>query len=193
MSRAFRASSARRGCLLAAAHAAVVLAIGALAPAAHGDMLAFVAPEVHALPGTTGSFDVLLVNKDTVAYDVSSYVFTLGVAPGSGVTFLDAQMNTSTPYIFSAPLTSFDALNAIPLSFDIPPGPATSFTASDSEGSIPELFAHLNPGDAVGLARVTFSVDPGAAPGTVVPLVFDITNTNASDSQNPPQLIPTQV
>jgi hypothetical protein len=104
---------------------------------------------------------------------VSSFSVELSVLAASGINFTGVNTNTlAAPYIFGT-------LQTPPFSFSA--FPTTDFTASDLDAT-PPGFRNLNPGDVVGLAHVSFSVNPATPLGpvivTIVPantLVADVT------------------
>ncbi len=156
------------------------VAVAFSASTARAGMLTFITEPVFASSGSSGSFDVVLTNLDSVSYNVASFAFYLSIDPASGVTFTNVDMNTTSTYIFPV---SFNTLNSLPLSFDIPPD-GTAFTASDSEGSIPQSFTLMNPGDSFGVAHVSYTVAANAPAGAAA-LAFDLSVSNVSDNSFP--------
>ena len=124
------------------------------------------APSLTVTPGSSGSFDLLLVNTNPTggdSYDLAGDQFVLTVSGPLGITFTDASIDTdpvAAPYIF---VTSGTTQGGGPLSLD--PFPNTSFTGLDTEFANPG-FRTLNPGDVFGLAHVSFSVSSSAPNGT---------------------------
>jgi hypothetical protein len=122
------------------------------------------APNVAALPGSSGSFDLLLVNTNPAggaSFDVAADSIQLFLAGPASVTFTDASINTIVPYIYVTSGTTVPGGG--PLSLDTFPN--TGFTASDAEFAAPG-FRTVNPGDTFGLAHVSFTVSPTAPLGT---------------------------
>ena len=122
---------------------------------AKAGLLTCVAPVVIAAPGATGSFDVLLVNNDSMSYNVAGDAFMLSLSPSTGVTFTDATTMTVTPYIYQASsdvvtwafrfTTRSPALRSPP-----PPTPSTCPTFIEKSipgerSAIPSPWASLSP------------------------------------------------
>jgi hypothetical protein len=117
------------------------------------------APNLAVAPGSSGSFDVLLIDTDpsgSPAYNVSGDSLELTLAGSAGVSFMDVTINTAAPYIYTVSATSLPGSD--PLNFGIS-FPSTSFTVSDSDGGSP-FFQTVNPGDTFGLATVSYTVSP---------------------------------
>jgi hypothetical protein len=142
------------------------------------------APDFTAAPGSSGSFMVKITDTDpsgSTPFIVAANSFELTLT-GSGVTFTDAVIPTTPPplYIYK---DSFDIDQGIPLwTAPTNPFPTTDFTATDSAnplGSFPHTT--LNPGDVYTLGLVSYSVSPGATPGSVVTIGFG-SGTSLSDN-----------
>jgi hypothetical protein len=128
-------------------------------------------------PGSSGSFDVLLVNTNPAggaSYDVAADSLGLSLVGPVSIMFTDVSISTSVPYIY---VTSGTTVGGGPLSLDTFPN--TQFTASDSEFAAPG-FRTVNPGDTFGLAHVSFSVSATTAGGTDA-IVLDSLATSLSD------------
>jgi hypothetical protein len=119
--------------------------------------LVFEAPNLTAAAGSSGSFDVLLVNTNPaggISYDIAADSFQLSLLGPVTITFTDVSINTITPYIY---VTSGTTEGGGPLSLDTFPN--AQFTASDSEFAAPG-FRTVNPGETFGLAYVSYAVSP---------------------------------
>jgi hypothetical protein len=141
------------------------------------------APIISAQPGTSGSFDVLLVNNGSTSYNVAgdSLGMVLSEPPGSLVQFTNATISTvSAAYIFTQ---SFDANFGLPLSTNSLPN--TLLMTSDTGDPVSGYagFTTVNPGDIFGLARVSYTISPGSVFGTSDLISFVLTNgaTSLSD------------
>jgi hypothetical protein len=134
------------------------------------------APDLTVTPGSSGSFDVLLVNTNATggaSYNVAADSLGLALTGPPGITFTDASINTVVTYIY---VTSGTTVGGGPFSFDTFPN--TMFTASDSEFASPG-FRTVNPGDTFGLAHVSFAVSAGFI-GTDT-IALDSSTTSLSD------------
>ena len=117
------------------------------------------APDLTVTPGSSGSFDVLLVNTNPTggdSYNIAADQFMLTVSGPLDIQFTSESINTvSAPYIFVQSAGSvFDQTSPY------------RFTAADTE------FASLgyravNPGDTYGLAQVSYTVSPTAGTGPI--------------------------
>lgn len=140
---------------------AAALLILHAAAAARAGLVIEVANNVTATPGSTGSFDVLLIDNDSSqgpTYHVAGDSFRLALTGIAGVQFTSATIATTTPYIYVTSGTTVAPPS--PLSFDTFPN--TSFTASDAEFASP-LYRAVGPGSTFGLAHVTYTVAAGAS------------------------------
>jgi hypothetical protein len=152
--------------------------LGAVAPCPAAGLV-IVAPNISALPGSSGSFDVLLVNTDpagTAGYDIAgdSLELLLSGSAGSSIQFTNATINTvAAPYIFTQ---SVDNNNGFPLFTNSLP--SSSLMTSDSGDPVNGYpgFTTVNPGDTFGLANVSYSVSAGATLGTSDAITFVLTN-----------------
>ncbi len=158
-----RATSRRRLVSVLGGIAMAIVISQACSRTAVAGLLTVVAPNVTATAGETASFDVLLVNNDSTSYNIAGDAFTLTLSPSTGVTFTDATTLTLTQYVYKA---SSDVDLGVPL-YDSLPG--TSFTAADTI-DLPYTSQKVDPGATFGLGRITFTVDPGVAAGTVFQL-----------------------
>jgi hypothetical protein len=136
------------------------------------------APNVTAGPGSTGSFDLLLVNTNPAggaSFNVAADSLELSLVGPLSVTFTDVSINTIVPYIY---VTSGTTQGGGPLSLDAFPN--AQFTASDAEFASPG-FRTINPGDIFGLGHVSFAVDPSTVNGTDTILISSGPATSLSD------------
>ncbi len=137
------------------------------------------APNVTAPAGSSGSFDLLLVNTNPAggaSYNVAADSFELSLLGPVAVTFTDVSINTIVPYIYVVSGTTVPG--GLPLSLDTFPN--TQFTASDAEFG-PLGFQTVNPGDTFGLAHVSFTVSPTATLGADTIAIASGTATSLSD------------
>ncbi len=137
------------------------------------------APNVTATAGSSGSFDVLLLNTNAAGGDsfhVAADSLGLSLSGPLNVTFTDVSISTIVaPYIY---VTSGTTQGGGPLSLDTFPN--TQFTASDSEFAAPG-FRTVNPGDTFGLVHVSFTVSPTTALGTDTIAIASGPTTSLSD------------
>ncbi len=137
------------------------------------------APSLLATPGSSSSFDLLLVNTNPAggaSYNVAADSFELSLLGPVAVTFTDVSINTIVPYIYVVSGTTVPG--GLPLSLDTFPN--TQFTASDAEFG-PLGFQTVNPGDTFGLAHVSFTVSPTATLGADTIAIASGTATSLSD------------
>jgi len=129
----------------------------------HAGGLVIQAPNLSVTPGSSGTFDVLLLNTNSSggdSFNVAGDTIQLSLTGPLDVAFTDVTIGTTAaPYIY---MTS--GTGGGPLSFDIPPN-NTQFLASDSEFAKPG-FRTFNPGDMFGLLHVSYSVGASTPPGT---------------------------
>ncbi len=153
------------GFRLALAAALVLAAALGLEVPCRAAGLVIEAPYVTAPVGSSGSFDLLLVNTNPAggaSYNVAADSFELSLSGPVAVTFTDVSINTIVaPYIYVVSGTTVPG--GLPLSLDTFPN--TQFTASDAEFGLLG-FRTVNPGDTFGLAHVSFTVSPTNAVGT---------------------------
>jgi len=136
------------------------------------------APSLSATPGSSSSFDLLLVNTNPAggaSYNVAADSFELSLSGPVGVTFTGVSINTIVPYIYVMSGTTVPGGGS--LSFDTFPN--SQFTASDSEFAATG-FRTVGPGDTFGLAHVSFTVSPTAALGDTIAIASG-TATSLSD------------
>jgi hypothetical protein len=136
------------------------------------------APNITATAGSTGSFDLLLVNTNPSgggSFDVAADSLQLSLTGPLTVTFTDVSINTIVPYIY---VTSGTTQGGGPLSLDTFPN--TQFTASDSEFAAPG-FRTINPGDVFGLGHVSFAVDSSTPNGVDSIVISSGAATSLSD------------
>ena len=149
--------------VIAVALAAIV---GGAVPCSAGGLV-IEAPNLTATPGSSGSFDLLLVNTNPTggtSYDVSSDQFVLSVSGPLGITFTGVSIATdpvAAPYIFVSSGTTQPG--GPPLSTDTFPN--TTFTGADAEFASP-YYRTVNPGQTFGLAHVSYAVSSSTPKGT---------------------------
>jgi hypothetical protein len=136
----------------------IVLAMS-LGPAAscRAAGLVIEAPNLTVAPGSSGSFDVLLVNTNAAggtSFGVSLDSLELALSGSAGVAFTNVTINTIVPYIYPISATTLPGSN--PLNFGIS-FPNTGFTVADSDGGSP-FFQTVSPGGGFGLANVSYTV-----------------------------------
>jgi hypothetical protein len=138
------------------------------------------APNLIVAAGSSGSFDVLLVNTNPAggaSFDVAADSLGLALVGPLSVTFTEVSINTvAAPYIFVTSGTTVPG--GLPLSLDTFPN--TQFTASDSEFAAPG-FRTVKPGDTFGLAHVSFAVSPTSPIGTEDTIALTSPATALSD------------
>jgi hypothetical protein len=124
---------------------AILLTLGATRAEAS---LIFLAPTIDALPGTTGTFDILLENTGPSSVAVGGFSFGISTTNPS-ILFTDATINTvSAPYIFGT-----DSLFGPDIAL---PPPGTSLTANDNPASVGSY--DVAAGATVGLGNVSYSI-----------------------------------
>jgi hypothetical protein len=117
------------------------------------------APNLTVALGSSGSFDMLLIDTDPIgspAYSVAGDSLELTLTGSAGIAFTNVTINTIVPYIYAVSATTLPGSD--PLNFGIT-FPNTSFSVSDSDGGSP-FFQTVNPGDKFGLANVSYTVSP---------------------------------
>jgi hypothetical protein len=147
--------------VIAVALAAIV---GGAVPCSAGGLV-IEAPSLMAKPGSSGSFDLLLMNTNLTggtSYDVSSDQFVLSLSGPLGITFTGVSIDTvAAPYIFVSSGTTQPG--GPPLSTDTFPN--TQFTGADTEFASP-YYRTVNPGQTFGLAHVSYAVSSTTPSGT---------------------------
>ena len=159
----------------------VVLAMS-LGPAVscRADGLVIEAPNLTVAPGSSGSFDVLLMNTNAAggaSYGVSIDSLDLALLGSAGVVFTDVTINTIVPYIYAVSATTLPGSD--PLDFGIT-FPNSGFTVSDSDGGSP-FFQTVNPGDTFGLANVSYKVSPAFSGTDTITIASLNVGTSLSD------------
>jgi hypothetical protein len=137
------------------------------------------------LPGSTGSFDILLMNTNSpggASFNVASDNLDISLVGGPGITITNASFSTSATYIFAQSIDKnfglpFATINAPPTSF-------TSNDAGDFAAGYPG-FQLVSPGQTYGLAHVTYALSSSVAPGTDWTISINGINvgTSLSDDQ----------
>jgi hypothetical protein len=170
------------GISLTAALAVVValaMSLGVASPC-RADGLVIQAPDLTVTRGSSGSFDVLLVNTNAgggASYGVSLDSLELALTGAAGVAFTDVTINTIVPYIYTVSATTLPGSD--PLDFGIA-FPNTGFTVADSDGGSP-FFQTVNPGDQFGLANVSYSVSPTFSGSDAITIASLNVGTSLSD------------
>jgi len=150
--------------VIAVALAAIV---GGAVPCSAGGLV-IEAPNLTATSGSSGSFDLLLMNTNLTggtSYDVSSDQFVLLLSAPPGITFTGVSIATdplAAPYIFVSSGTTQPG--GPPLSTDTFPN--TTFTGADAEFASP-YYRTVNPGQTFGLAHVSYAVSSSTPSGTI--------------------------
>ena len=130
---------------------AILLTLGATRAEAS---LIFLAPAIDALPGSTGTFDILLENTGPSSVAIGGFEFGISTT-NSSILFTDATINTvSAPYIFG-----IDSL----FGPDIALTTGTSLTADDNPASVGSY--DVAAGETVGLGNVSYSISSASPYG----------------------------
>jgi hypothetical protein len=148
---------------------AVVLAaiVGGAVPCSAGGLAIEAPNNLPATPGSSGSFDLLLMNTNLTggaSYEVSSDQFVMSLSGPLGIAFTAVSIATdpvTAPYIFVSSGTTQPG--GPPLSADTFPN--TQFTGIDLEFASPG-YRTVNPGDTFGLAHVSYAVSSSTPNGT---------------------------
>ena len=148
----------------------LAMSLGPAVAARAGGLVIELPTLTNVAPGSSGSFDVLLVDTDplgsTMTYKVAEDNFELTLTGAAGFTFTNATINTSTTYIY---VQSTDGFLGSPLSLNTFPN--TDFIASDEEFASP-YYRTLTPQAVFGLASVSYSV-ASTASGTAMLTIVD--------------------
>ena len=131
-------------------------------------------------PGSVGSFDVLLVNTNAAggaSYDVSGDSLELMLSGAPGIAFTDVTINTMVPYIYTVSATTLPGSD--PLDFGIT-FPNAGFAVGDADGAAP-FFQTVNPGDAFGLASVSYTVSSSFSGSDTITIASLNVGTSLSD------------
>jgi hypothetical protein len=147
------------------------------------------APNLTVKAGSSGSFDVLLVDTDptgTAGFKVAGATLQIDLSgsAGSAIQFTDATINTvSATYIFTQ---STDGNNGLPLFTNTLPD--TTLITADTGDVVAGYpgYTTVNPGDTFGLAHVSYTVSSTAAPGSSDSITFVLAN-NATSLSDPNQ------
>jgi hypothetical protein len=126
-------------------------------PRAHAGSLDIVVQSTTALPGTSGQFDIDLVNNSSSAVTIAAFSVDVLLSDTTFTTFTAIDNGTTARYIFSI-------TGSLPPGFgsNLLPMEAAGFDVAATAGQV------VNPGETWGLAHVTYLVDAAAPPGTVV-------------------------
>jgi hypothetical protein len=167
--------------------AATALAVGLITlmpmQARSGIILDVFVDSSSATAGSTGNtFDVYVKNDSTNGESVSITGLSVDLTLPSGasyITFTNIDINTTLPYIFS-------------ITGSFLGGASTSVSPSEvmlNDASNASAGQSLAVGDSFGLARVTYSVSPGAPSGPVVVSLADL-GGGTSLTLGPPDFAP---
>jgi hypothetical protein len=173
--------SIRRLCVALAMALVLTMALGPTSPCRAAGLV-IQAPNLVATAGSSGSFDLLLVNTNPAggtSYDVSADALGLSLSGPLSITFTDVTINTNpvtAPYIYVASATTVPG--GLPLSLDSFPN--TQFTASDFETASP-FFRTVNPGDEFGRAHVSYTVSSTTPNGIDTIVIASGAATSLSD------------
>jgi hypothetical protein len=139
-------------------------------PTARADLIV----TVHSATADAGSvnnvLEVTLTNTGPAAATIGGFSFGVMTPPGAGVAFTEANISTTTPYLFAGHSLVVPVIH-------MTTGP--SLQAADVF-DIVDSGATLAPGQTVGLGRLLFDVAPGAGPGEVPVLLQSFATTSLS-------------
>jgi len=120
------------------------------------------APAVNAAAGSSGAFDVTIMNTNGIngtSYDVAADTVELALTGPSGVNFTGVSIATADTYIYAVSATTQGSV------FSFSTFPGTSLETFDFDLSSLG-YREIDPGQMFGLVHVTYSVAANAAPGT---------------------------
>ncbi len=137
------------------------------------------------LPGSTGSFDILLLNTNSAggaSFNVASDNLAVSISGSAGITITNVTTSTVATYIFEQ---SIDTNFGLPFaSINSPP---TSFSANDAGDVAAGYpgFQVVAPGQTYGLALVSYMISSTAPSGVVDTISINSINagTSLSDDQ----------
>jgi len=157
---------------------ATVLAAGVGIEAPCRADLIIQAPTITALPGSGGSFDVLITSTGGT-YDVAADTIELSLTGLTGVAFTGVlpQANPPNSYIY------VDSATNVGGTFTFDSFPNTQFDAFDSEFARIGYRA-INPGDVFGLVNVSYSVSSTAPAGTGMLVIGPDTSLSDTSGNN---------
>jgi hypothetical protein len=165
----------------------VTICLGTVTPCRAGG-LAIEAPNLTGvLPGSTGSFDILLSNTNSTggaSFNVASDNLAVSLLGPVDVTITSVSLTTSATYIFAQ---SIDTNFGLPFAtINNPPTSFASNDAGDVAAGYPG-FQLVSPGQTYGLAHVTYAIS-STATGGVDTISIDSVNvgTSLSDPQGNP-------
>ncbi len=98
-------------------------------------------------------FEVNLVNDSSDSLTLSAFNVTLSTPSGAGITFTGGDSLTGQPYVFAG--------NSVGFLFVNPSGPNTADVSDLADDTMQLILGN----STLGLGRIFFSVDAGAAPG----------------------------
>jgi hypothetical protein len=176
ISSGFRRAMGRRCWFTAIALVVLIASQGAVAPCRAAGLV-IEALNFVVLPGSSGSFDVVLINTNATggpSYDVAADSLDISLAAPAGFTITDVNMGTSANYIFTE---SIDANFGLPLAMISSPTSFTSNDAGDAVNGYPG-YEVVNPGQTYGLAHVDYTT--GATTSGLVTISFSDINVGTS-------------
>jgi hypothetical protein len=145
------------GCRFAGMYLSIVMASPVFITPCRAAGLVIEALSSSALPGSSGSFDIVLINTNATggtSYNVAADTLDISLSGPAGVTITDVTMSTSANYFF---LQSLDADYGLPLAtINTPPTSFTSNDAGDVVNGYPG-YQVVNPGETYGLAHVDYT------------------------------------
>jgi hypothetical protein len=158
----------------------LAMTLGQAVPCRASGGLVIEAPDLTVAPGSGGTFDVLLVNTNAAggaSYEVSGDSLELMLSGAPGFAFTDVTINTIVPYIYTVSATTLPGSD--PLNFGIT-FPNAGFAVGDSDGADP-FFRAVNPGDAFGLASVSYTASPSFSGSDTITIANLTAGTSLSD------------
>jgi hypothetical protein len=142
------------------------------------------APAFPVVPGSSGSFDVLLKSTGTETASIGSFTFDI-LAAIPGVTFTDAMTTTSAaPYIYAG--NSFADINGLPLATKTGP----ELLASDAPNNGTATF--ITSSTPFALGEVFYSIAASTIPGPMA-FTFSSAGTSLSDEFGNPLTFTTAI
>jgi hypothetical protein len=176
------------GCRFTLALVLIVTAcLGTVTPCRAGG-LAIEAPNLTGvLPGSTGSFDILLINTNSsggASFNVASDNLAVSLLGPVDITITSVSLTTSATYIFAQ---SIDTNFGLPFAtINNPPTSFASNDAGDVAAGYPG-FQLVSPGQTYGLAHVTYAISSTATGGVDTISIHSINvGTSLSDPQGNP-------
>jgi hypothetical protein len=162
---------------------AATFVVGLVASRSAAADLVFTTPNVSAAPGSVGFFDVNVQYKGSGPTEgVYAFTTTISLPTSSGIALIGADEMTTRPFLFPAAIDSGlgDSLSTI--------GGVQSLTLFDFTNAPfgdPLPVQPIAPGDVFGLARVFYSVQTTAGPGSYPLLLDPLTPVGTSELDAP--------